>query len=370
MRIAADGTWFYNGSPIGRLPLVKLFASILRKDPERYVLVTPVERVGIAVEDAPFQARRDGGRRRGRRAPHRLPDQCRRPRDGRARSILCASIATPAGGVKPYVRVRGGLWARVTRALTYDLVALGEERELGGRANVRSGRRRELLPDRASLRGGGVSDDMLAASRELRDAAPPAISGLSRPASSMRSTDPNGDHALEKAGWPGGPPLRPKPAAVLVPVVMHDEEATILFTERASHLRDHSGQIALPGGKIDPGRDAARHGACARPRRRSGSTRASSARSVTSTAILPRAGFIVFPVVGLVTPGLHAPAQCARGRGRLRGAAVFPHGSGKPPDPRPRMEGRHPPVLRDALRPSLHLGCDGGHPSQSLCQAL
>ena len=56
MRIAADGTWFYAGTPIGRMPLVKLFASILRRDPERYVLVTPVERVGIAVEDQPFQA--------------------------------------------------------------------------------------------------------------------------------------------------------------------------------------------------------------------------------------------------------------------------------------------------------------------------
>ena len=47
MRIAADGTWYYLGSPIGRAPLVKLFSSILRKDPDRYVLVTPVERVGI-----------------------------------------------------------------------------------------------------------------------------------------------------------------------------------------------------------------------------------------------------------------------------------------------------------------------------------
>ena len=47
MRIAADGTWFYNGTPIGRPALVKLFASVLRKDPERFVLVTPVERVGV-----------------------------------------------------------------------------------------------------------------------------------------------------------------------------------------------------------------------------------------------------------------------------------------------------------------------------------
>src|SRR5260370_23858563 len=56
MRIAADGTWFYCGSPIGRLPLVQLFSSILRKDGDRYVLVTPVEKVGIVVDDAPFLA--------------------------------------------------------------------------------------------------------------------------------------------------------------------------------------------------------------------------------------------------------------------------------------------------------------------------
>src|SRR5271155_5710537 len=56
MRIAADGTWFYCGSPIGRLPLVQLFASVLRKETDRYVLVTPVEKVGIRVDDAPFLA--------------------------------------------------------------------------------------------------------------------------------------------------------------------------------------------------------------------------------------------------------------------------------------------------------------------------
>ncbi len=56
MRIAADGTWHYMGSPINRPALVRLFSTVLRKDPERYVLVTPVERVGIAVEDAPFLA--------------------------------------------------------------------------------------------------------------------------------------------------------------------------------------------------------------------------------------------------------------------------------------------------------------------------
>ncbi|HZB38434.1 MAG TPA: DUF1285 domain-containing protein [Beijerinckiaceae bacterium] len=131
MRIAADGTWFYNGSPIGRLPLVKLFASILRKDPERYVLVTPVERVGIAVEDAPFQALEmavDGEGAERRIAFRTNVDDLVTVGPGHPLRFDRA----PAGGVKPYVRVRGDLWARVTRALTYDLIALGEERELSG----------------------------------------------------------------------------------------------------------------------------------------------------------------------------------------------------------------------------------------------
>ena len=83
MRIAADGTWFYCGSPIGRLPLVQLFASILRKDGDRYVLVTPVEKVGIRVDDAPFLAveMRVGGDG-GRFAPD-LPDERRGNRDCR-----------------------------------------------------------------------------------------------------------------------------------------------------------------------------------------------------------------------------------------------------------------------------------------------
>lgn len=56
IRIARNGQWFYLGSPIGREPLVKLFASVLRKDDDKYFLVTPVEKIGITVEDAPFVA--------------------------------------------------------------------------------------------------------------------------------------------------------------------------------------------------------------------------------------------------------------------------------------------------------------------------
>ena len=131
------------------------------------------------------------------------------------------------------------------------------------------------------------------AARHLRPEPPGILDAL---------TDPNGDHALEKAGWPGGPPLRPKPAAVLVPVVMHEEEATILFTERASHLRDHSGQIALPGGKID--RDETPRDTALREAEEEIGLDPRLVRPVGHLdSYLASSGFIVFPVVGLVSPG-------------------------------------------------------------------
>ena len=120
MRIAADGTWFYLGSPIGRPALVKLFSSILRKDPDGYVLVTPVERVGIKVEDAPFLAveMRVEGSRIGFRT--QVDDFVWVDAEHPLRFEKGA-----AEGVKPYVRIRGDLWALVNRALFYDLVEIG-----------------------------------------------------------------------------------------------------------------------------------------------------------------------------------------------------------------------------------------------------
>lgn len=123
MRIAVDGTWFYLGTPIGRPALVRLFSTILRREADgRYVLVTPVEKVGLKVEDAPFVAVRvdaEGGRLRfltnvgdevvaGAEHPLRVAFRGAEPR--------------------PYVRVRGQLEARVSRAVFYELVAMAEER--------------------------------------------------------------------------------------------------------------------------------------------------------------------------------------------------------------------------------------------------
>jgi uncharacterized protein len=148
MRIDADGRWHYGGTPIGRLALVKLFASILRKDPDRYVLVTPVERVGIAVADVPFlavemavddsgaAAPAGGGEPAGGAQPAPVLHLRTNLDDvvavGAAHPLRFASGA--AGGLMPYVHVRGDLWARLTRATMYALVERGEERVVAGTA--------------------------------------------------------------------------------------------------------------------------------------------------------------------------------------------------------------------------------------------
>lgn len=133
MRIAADGTWFYQGTPIGRPALVKLFASVLRRDPERFVLVTPVERVGITVDDAPFlaveMAVEGEGEARGLAFRTNVDDVV-----GVGPDHPLRFERDDHDGVKPYVRVRGELWALVTRSVTYDLLALAEERVVDGRS--------------------------------------------------------------------------------------------------------------------------------------------------------------------------------------------------------------------------------------------
>jgi hypothetical protein len=133
MRIASDGTWFYQKTPIGRPALVKLFASVLKREGDRYFLVTPVEKCGIAVDDAPFLAveLRIGGTREGRLLHFRtnVDDWV----DCGADHPLRFEPERATGGLKPYLHVRRELWAKVTRALFYDLVDIGEECDIAGR---------------------------------------------------------------------------------------------------------------------------------------------------------------------------------------------------------------------------------------------
>ena len=134
MRIAADGTWFYQKTPIGRPALVKLFASVLKREGDKYFLVTPVEKVGIVVDDAPFLAveMTVASGQSGRILEFRT-NVDDRVIAGPGHALRFEQQAAN-GGLKPYLHVRRELWAKVTRSLFYDLVALGEERDVGGRA--------------------------------------------------------------------------------------------------------------------------------------------------------------------------------------------------------------------------------------------
>lgn len=130
IRIAADGTWHYRGSPIGREALVRLFASILRREADgRHVLVTPVERVGIEVEDAPFLAVEVAAEGEG--AERLLTFRTNVGDIVAAGSEHPLRFATEpsTSGLKPYLRVRGGLDALATRALALELVEMAEEKD-------------------------------------------------------------------------------------------------------------------------------------------------------------------------------------------------------------------------------------------------
>ncbi len=125
LKIRADGTWLYQESPIGRMSLVKLFARVLRKDEDgRTYLVTPAEKVDVAVEDAPFLAVEMEAHGAG-------SDQELVFRTNVDDVVRCGTNQPlrfarqeQTGGLKPYVRVRGRLDALLTRALTYDLSEL------------------------------------------------------------------------------------------------------------------------------------------------------------------------------------------------------------------------------------------------------
>jgi uncharacterized protein len=134
MEIRADGTWFYLGTPIGRMPLVQLFSTVLRHDADgRTYLVTPVEKVGIRVVDAPFVAVemnvRGEGTNRVMTFRTNVGDVVEA---GRGHPLRFVDEPT-TGGLKPYLLVRGRLEALVARPVMYELIEHGEEVEIENR---------------------------------------------------------------------------------------------------------------------------------------------------------------------------------------------------------------------------------------------
>eukprot|EP01037_Dinobryon_pediforme_P013461 gene13461-13576_t len=279
MRIARDGVWFYNGSPIGRLPLVQLFSNILRRDGEDYVLVTPVEKVGIRVDDAPFLIIR-----------MHIDTQ-----NGQSITLTTQTeedvVVGPdhplrfereAGdGLKPYVLVRDNLWALVKRALFYDLVALGETREIDGVAMF------GIVSQGAffAIDAGFLADFLDRVEKRLPNHCPVQA----------------GDHRLNKTEVDPALMLEAKPAAVLIPVVHGQGAPQVLLTQRSAHLRNHSGQIAFPGGRIELN-ESPQDAALRETHEEIGLAPHHVELIGTLQPYLSGTGYLIHPIVGLIAP--------------------------------------------------------------------
>ena len=140
MRIRSDGVWLYPGSPIGRMPLVKLFAGVLRKDADgKHYLVTPAEKVDVAVDDAPFLAVEMEVQGSGREQSLIFRTNVDDIVEAGPEHPLRFAIEPGSEGLKPYLLVRGRLEALVTRALYYDLVELAVDGDEGAASGLWSG---------------------------------------------------------------------------------------------------------------------------------------------------------------------------------------------------------------------------------------
>nr|WP_246032977.1 DUF1285 domain-containing protein [Rhodobacter xinxiangensis] len=126
IRIDKGGTWFHEGTPIGRQAMVRLFASILKREADRYFLVTPVEKVGITVEDTPFIAVDCDVEPEGVSFLTNMDER-----------VIAGPDHPIRMGDAPYVMIRGGMEARIDRKTFYRLVELAEER--GGVHGIASG---------------------------------------------------------------------------------------------------------------------------------------------------------------------------------------------------------------------------------------
>lgn len=130
MEIKRDGTWFYLGTPVGRAALVRLFSTVLKKEDGKYFLVTPVEKVGIKVEDVPFLAVDFTATGTGREQILRFQTSVGDMAEGGADHPI--RFADWQGQPAPYIEIRAGLEARIDRKSFFRLVDLGTEEEIDG----------------------------------------------------------------------------------------------------------------------------------------------------------------------------------------------------------------------------------------------
>ena len=125
IRIRKDGVWFHEGAPIGREALVRLFSTVLRLDPDGYHLVTPVEKMKIVVEDAPFIATRVDRDGDVLRFQTNVGDTV----EAGPENAIRVEIDPATGEPRPYLHVRRGLEALIARPVFYELVEMAQERD-------------------------------------------------------------------------------------------------------------------------------------------------------------------------------------------------------------------------------------------------
>ena len=130
MRIARDGTWYYMGTPIGRKPMVRLFSTIIRRDGDDYFLITPVEKVGIKVDDAPFVAVSLEVQGSGEQQLMRFTSNVDEQVDAGAEHPLRFEIDPLTQEPSPYVHMRSNLEALIHRNVFYQLVELAVHRRI------------------------------------------------------------------------------------------------------------------------------------------------------------------------------------------------------------------------------------------------
>ncbi|MEJ0067538.1 MAG: CoA pyrophosphatase [Pseudomonadota bacterium] len=210
--------------------------------------------------------------------------------------------------------------------------------------------RRDVLS--ARLTGDEPAAEKLDGERLSRDE---IIRRLAQP----RAGEPSlrGDHMLDRLE-PPQPPL--KAAAVLVPIVEHDDQLTVLLTKRTDHLADHAGQISFPGGRIEPDDPDPEYAALREAREEVGLP-AEQVQLIGRLDIYrTRTGFEVVPVVGLGAPAAGVGARSLRGRRSVRGAARLHPRPGQSRAAFARAARRHADLLRAALSRSSYLGATAG----------
>ena len=299
MRIARDGTWFHEGSPIGRPAMVRLFSTILRREPDGgFVLVTPVEKLDIEVEDAPFVAVELKSEGEGERPHARLPAQHRRPGRRRARTIRCASRRRR----RPASLSRGPRRASTPWSPGRSITSWPSSRWPRAASRPACG---AAAPSSRWSRRDEPRRRRCATALERGHRAQPGADRRRRARGGGRRRRHHAGRGAGRGGRPARADRDPDPAA------RDDAQAS-----RARSASPAAGSIPATTARSPP--------RCARPRRRSACRRAAVEVIGIADRYRTVTGFEVTPVVGVVPPDLPLDAASGRGRGDVRGAAPLP----------------------------------------------